>query len=82
MPNMTVLENAIAKRRTRRRLPDPRARRLLREKAGLSQQDLAEAVEVSRAAVSRWELGERNPRVGPTLDSYMAALERLERETS
>jgi transcriptional regulator with XRE-family HTH domain len=33
----------------------------LRKKAGLSQEDLAEKLDVSRQAVSRWETGETLP---------------------
>ena len=37
--------------------------RTLREKTGLSQQKLAEAVKVSLKTVQRWELGKRQPRI-------------------
>ena len=47
---------------TRRRLPSPRARRRVRERAGLTQQDIAAALGVTRTAVSLWEAGDREPR--------------------
>lgn len=33
----------------------------LRKKAGLSQEDLAEKLNISRQAVSKWEIGQSNP---------------------
>lgn len=36
-------------------LPDPESRRLIRERAGLTQQDLADELLVSRWTVARWE---------------------------
>jgi transcriptional regulator with XRE-family HTH domain len=56
---MTTLEQVAAKVRARRDLPAPAIRRALRESAGLSQQDVADVCGVTRAAVSRWESGER-----------------------
>ena len=70
------LDQAVARARTRRRLPAPPARRLLRERIGLTQDDLARALGVTRPAISRWETGERNPR-GRMLESYLAVLDRL-----
>lgn len=37
--------------------------RQLREKAGMSQTDLAEILGVTQVAVSKWELGQSMPRV-------------------
>jgi len=74
-----TLARIIEKRRVAKRLPEPRIRRLLRKRAGLSQQDLADVLGVDRATVSRWESGERDP--WPShVGSYMDALDRLARE--
>jgi DNA-binding transcriptional regulator YiaG len=74
-----ALARILEKRRAARRLPEPRMRRLLRERAGLSQQDLAQVLGVDRATVSRWESGERDP--WPShVGAYVDALDRLARE--
>ena len=44
----------------------------LRKQAGLSQQDLAERLHVSRQAVSRWESGESMPTVDNLL--YLSSI--------
>jgi len=54
-------------------------RRMIRERTGLSQGDIALPLGVSRAAISHWERGEREPR-GARLDAYLALLERLQQE--
>lgn len=54
----TVLE-----RSRRRELPSPALRRAIRVDAGLTQEDVAEVLGVSAAAVSHWEKGERLPRL-------------------
>ncbi|MGF1344554.1 helix-turn-helix transcriptional regulator [Streptomyces flavovirens] len=43
-------------------LPTPRVRQQLRLAAGLTQQEVADAVGVKRLAVARWELGQTHPR--------------------
>ncbi|MGV9707450.1 helix-turn-helix transcriptional regulator [Streptomyces sp. NPDC003483] len=53
-------------------LPSPDERRDLREAAGLSQQELADAVGVSRPTVGHWEAGIRTPR-GAVLDRAVEA---------
>lgn len=58
-------------------LPPPVLRRALREAAGLTQEDLAAALGVSRAALSRWETGSRKPRRYNQAD-YAAVLARLD----
>jgi transcriptional regulator with XRE-family HTH domain len=75
-----MLDDALARARDRRRLPPPEARRLIRERAGLSQSDIAEACAVTREAVARWEAGDREPR-DANLTRYLAVLDRLARES-
>lgn len=57
-------------------LPEPAELRSLREAAGLSQQNLADAMGVTRAAVSHWETGTRSPR-GELRYRYMSAISVL-----
>jgi transcriptional regulator with XRE-family HTH domain len=71
-----VLEDALDAARARKQLPEPSLRRLLRERAGVSQAVLATAVGVDRASVSRWESGRRTPR-GEQVERYRAVLQRL-----
>jgi DNA-binding XRE family transcriptional regulator len=70
------IEAALRMTRLRRRLPAPAARRLIRERAGVSQAAVASAVGVARPAISRWESGKRTPR-GEHLKRYVAALEQM-----
>ena len=74
-----TLESLLARNRTRRRLPSPEARKLLRERHGLSQDEVASLVGTNRSTVSRWETGIRDPR-GLTLTLYLELLDRLARE--
>ncbi|MEU2147876.1 MULTISPECIES: helix-turn-helix transcriptional regulator [Streptomyces albovinaceus subgroup] len=57
-------------------LPTPRVRQQLRLAAGLTQQEVAEAVGVKRLAVARWELGQTHPR-RPHRAVYIHLLKRL-----
>ncbi|MFJ9472459.1 helix-turn-helix domain-containing protein [Streptomyces caniferus] len=57
-------------------LPPPNVRQQLRRAAGLTQQEVAEAVGVKRLAVARWELGETHPR-RPHRAAYTHLLKRL-----
>jgi DNA-binding transcriptional regulator YiaG len=74
--NDDALDAAMARARARRRLPAPPARKLLRQGSGLSQQDVATALGVTREAVAQWEAGRRTPRA-LHLESYLAILEKL-----
>ena len=74
-----TIDDAIRTAVIRRTLPDPATRRFLRERGGLSQEEMAEALGVTRTAVTRWEQGTRTPRRG-SLDAYAELLERLRRE--
>jgi DNA-binding XRE family transcriptional regulator len=62
--------------RRRQRLPRPELRRLIREEAHVSQEELAASLGVRRATISRWESGSRTP-TGSLLDAYIQALARL-----
>ena len=59
-------------------LPRPRDRRLIRQRAKVSQAEIARVVGVTRAAVTRWESesGGRDPS-GTHLRSYLQVLGRL-----
>lgn len=72
---MTTLDQLVARAQARR-LPDTATRRLIRESAGVSQDELAEALGVTRPTLTRWESGKRRPR-GAAADRYAAALNRL-----
>jgi DNA-binding transcriptional regulator YiaG len=78
LPVTQTLEQVAEKVRARRDLPTPAIRRALREGAGLSQQDVADVCGVTRAAVSRWESGERGVD-GDHVVTYGALLELLRR---
>lgn len=58
-------------------LPEPAERRSLREAAGVSQQELADALGVTRAAISHWETGTRSPR-GELRRRYVSAIRVLQ----
>lgn len=75
----TALDDLLASSRTRRALPEPAIRALLRRRAGLSQGQIAKALGVSRAAMCRWESGVRTPR-GANLQAYVDVLDRLAAE--
>jgi DNA-binding transcriptional regulator YiaG len=57
-------------------LPAPAERKRLRVAHGLSQQDVADALDVRRATVVNWESGRTEPR-GPERDAYARLLETL-----
>lgn len=57
-------------------LPPPAVRGRLRKAHGLTQAQLAEALEVKRLAVTRWESGEAEPR-GRRREAYARLLAEL-----
>ncbi|MCC3652736.1 helix-turn-helix transcriptional regulator [Streptomyces sp. S07_1.15] len=63
----------------RRDLPAPAQRRAIREASGLSQGELAQAIGVTRQAVSHWEAGTRTPQ-GVLLERYVTAMRTLREE--
>jgi DNA-binding transcriptional regulator YiaG len=74
-----TLTDALERSRLRRRLPEPAERRLLRERVGLSQGDIARALKVTRPTICRWESGSRDPG-RQHLAAYIELLNRLTRE--
>ena len=73
------LETLVERSRSKRRLPEPNLRRILRESARVSQEDLAQALGVNRSTICRWENGARSPR-GSNLSAYLNLLDRLAAE--
>ena len=57
-------------------LPAPRQRRLIRERAGASQRELADALAVHVMTLNRWERGTVLPR-GRHVVGYAEILQRL-----
>lgn len=76
----TTAEKIRSRLGIRADLPDPEERRRLREAAGLSQQEVADALGVTRAAVGHWETGSRSPR-GRRLAEYVDVI-RVLRESA
>lgn len=71
-----AFSDALAVARAKRRLPPPAVRRLIRRQAGVTQQDVAHLLRVSRPTVTRWESGLRSPR-GDVLRRYADLLDVL-----
>lgn len=61
----------------RRSLPPPQRRKAIREAAGVSQERLAQELDVHRVTVARWEHGSRSPR-GELLARYVRLLDQLQ----
>lgn len=77
MVRHSVAMRLLDKAKAYRELPPPSMRRAIRIGAGVTQQDIADERGVTRAAVSRWESGERQPR-GDDLIGYVAILKSLQ----
>lgn len=77
MHDRTVNE-VLARGRARRtwRTEPAALARLVRNRAGLTQAELADVLGVDRSAVSRWESGARTPR-SAVLARYMDLLDRI-----
>ena len=71
-----LLEHLLAQASIRRSLPEPPLRRVLRQRAGLSQQEIADSLGVNRVSVTRYENGQRTPRGQLGVD-YAQLLDRL-----
>lgn len=76
----TVTEAITRRLKLRSDLPEPAERRSLREAVGLSQQEIADIVGVTRNTISGYELGVRAPQ-GAHLDRYVEALRALREAT-
>jgi DNA-binding XRE family transcriptional regulator len=76
---VAYIDDVLARARARRTLPPPRSRRALREAAGLSQEQVAHALGVTRPQVSRYESGQRTPGVD-VATRYAALLDRIRQE--
>lgn len=72
----TVTARINSRMRLRSELPTPERRRSIREAVGISQQELADIVGVSRQAITTWEAGNRYPRK-EQLARYIEALTAL-----
>lgn len=57
--------------------PPPKRARAIREEAGVSQEQIARALDVHRVTIARWESGERRP-VGRRAHRYSELLRALE----
>lgn len=70
------VDELIKRSQSRRQLPPPEMRRWIRKQARLSQAEIAGALKIDRATVSRWETGQRLPR-GTLAEAYANLLNRL-----
>jgi transcriptional regulator with XRE-family HTH domain len=78
---MNATEQLIERARARHSLPPPPVRRAVREQAGITRAEIAEALGVTRPMVTRYESGEREPR-SERREVYAELLARLARETA
>jgi DNA-binding transcriptional regulator YiaG len=62
-------------------LPNPRNRRRIRERAGISQREMAEALGVGLMTINRWERGLTRPR-GQQAVAYTSLLQQLKEATA
>ena len=85
MVTQTEADRMLARRRARRtwQTQPTELARLVRQRAGLTQDEIAALLGVDRSAVSRWEAGQRTP-CAEILTRYIKLLDRLthEREKS
>lgn len=77
----TVADQIRSRLRVRHDLLTPEKRRALREAAGLTQQELAEIVGVTRKAIGNYETGIRYPQ-GAARDRYAEVLRTLSEVTA
>jgi DNA-binding transcriptional regulator YiaG len=77
-PRDELLDEVLAAAGLYRRLPDGKRRARIREDAGVSQRQMAEALGVSTMTLWRWERQGVRPRLDHAR-AYLALLEELER---
>ncbi len=65
----------------KRELPPAAKRRVARLGAGVTQESIAQAIGVTRQAITQWESGVRDPR-GNHLRRYVTILRRLSRQVA
>jgi DNA-binding XRE family transcriptional regulator len=79
---VTIEDVVLSQLRVHLDLPSPAERRRLRKASGLTQQEMADIVGVTRQAVCQWESGARARPRGPLkLARYVAALRALREAT-
>lgn len=71
-----VGDELVARVRLAARWSDPHARKAVRVRCGLSQQQLADTLGVTQTTVQRWENGTRTPR-GDNASRYFGTLDAL-----
>jgi transcriptional regulator with XRE-family HTH domain len=72
-----TLDSKLNEVATRRSLPTPDACRLIRQAAGLSQQDVAEILGVNKRTVIRWERGLGSPARRTNAIAYAQLMAKL-----
>ena len=70
------VKQLIENSRRRKMLVPPELRRSIRQRARLSQGEIAQVLGIDRASVSRWESGQRTPR-GLLAENYIKLLDAL-----
>jgi predicted transcriptional regulator len=75
-----AVEAIIRKACVRSSLPKPALRRSIRERAGLSQAEIAKVLGFDHSELSRYESGKRKIR-GARLEAYASLLDRLQHIT-
>jgi transcriptional regulator with XRE-family HTH domain len=78
---MDEVEALLERARRRRETPDPAWARMLRQRAGLTQEEVAALLGVTGPEVCRYENNQRRPR-GAVRDRYFELLDRLARESA
>lgn len=76
-PQAAGAAQILMKARLASKLPTPDMCKALRVSCGVSAQEVAEAVGVTRQSVNRWERGERRPR-GEALKAYAEVIHALQ----
>ena len=75
--DQVAMDQILATARACSQLPSPEVRRAIRERAAVTQQNIAATLGVTAAAISYWESGRRVPR-GQLLQNYVHVLRALD----